>query len=77
MNKNEKDLTAAMDIFNASKNILDFTQSFNLESFSKDLKTLYAVLHQFLIIGEATKRLSDEFKIKHSDSLVTNGQNER
>jgi uncharacterized protein with HEPN domain len=64
---NNRDLTATMDILNASKNILDFCDTYNLESFSKDLKTLYAVLHQFLIIGEASKKLSDEFKHKHSN----------
>jgi uncharacterized protein with HEPN domain len=67
MSIQEKDLTATMDIFNATKYVLEFTHDQNLESFSKDLKTLYAVLHQFLIIGEASKRVSDAFKLKHSE----------
>ncbi len=67
MKTSNRDLTAAMDMFNATKNILDFTSGYNLDTFSKDLKTLYAVLHQFLIIGEASKKISNEFKLAHKE----------
>ena len=62
-----RNLTATMDIHNACQNILNFTDGFNLDSFSQDMKTLYAVLHQLLIIGEAAKRISNDFKEKHSE----------
>jgi hypothetical protein len=33
----------------------------------EDAKTQFAVLHQLLIIGEAVKRLSQEFRAAHPD----------
>jgi len=35
------------------------------DAFIRDLKTRSAVLHQLLILGEATKRLSKEFRNRH------------
>ncbi len=35
--------------------------------FQQDEKTQSAVLHQILIIGEATKRVSSEFREQHPD----------
>ena len=37
----------------------------DLSSFENDVKTTAAVLHQLMIIGEATKRLGKEFTDKH------------
>lgn len=37
------------------------------EEFEKDDKTISAVQHQILIIGEATKRLSLEFRNLHNN----------
>ena len=34
----------------------------DLGSFRQDEKTFFAVQHQFMILGEATKRLSTEFR---------------
>ena len=36
------------------------------EDFTKDSKTIDAVIRNFEIIGEAANRLSDEFKDQHS-----------
>ena len=38
----------------------------NFEEFSKDSKTIDAVIRNFEIIGEAANRLPEEFKEKHS-----------
>jgi uncharacterized protein with HEPN domain len=35
--------------------------------FEIDLKTISAVQHQLMIIGEATKKVSEEFRTKHKD----------
>lgn len=35
--------------------------------FAQDQKTIAAVMYAIAIMGEATKRLSDEFREKHSD----------
>lgn len=39
----------------------------NLTEFVEDLKTQSAVLHQLLIIGEAEKRLTPEFRAAHPE----------
>ena len=37
----------------------------NKAAFDADLKTQSAVLHQLMVIGEAVKRLSPEFRERH------------
>ena len=49
------------DILQASRNCIEFTKGFDLSTFENDTKTTAAVLHQLMIIGEATKRLGKEF----------------
>lgn len=39
----------------------------NFSAFEKDDKTVSAVQHQILIIGEATKRLSTDFRNLHQE----------
>ena len=46
--------------------ILAFIAGSSLEAFQDDEKTRSAVLYQLLVIGEATKRLSGEFRNAHS-----------
>jgi len=44
-----------------------FTQGHSYESFRDDLRTLLAVIRCLEIISEASRRLSDEFKTRHSE----------
>lgn len=44
-----------MDILDSIEKIEDFIEGFNFEEFSKDTKTIYAVVRALEIIGEATK----------------------
>ena len=37
-----------------------------MPAFEVDLKTQSAVLHQLLVIGEAVKRLSPTFRVRHA-----------
>jgi len=62
-----RDETTLLDIGEASRQIQKFTEGITKEEFIKDPKTQSAVLHQLLITGEATKRLSQEFRAQHPD----------
>jgi uncharacterized protein with HEPN domain len=55
------------DIVEAIQNILSFTKGFSFEEYSSDIKTRHAVEHNFMIIGEAVARLSENFKQKHKE----------
>jgi len=50
------------DILDSCNKILQYTSSMSFEEFSKDSKTIDAVIRNFEIIGEAANRLPDEFK---------------
>jgi len=53
-------------ILEAIKDIEYFTQNMSFGEFVKDKKTHIAVTRELEIIGEAAKRLSEEFKEKHA-----------
>jgi len=54
-------------ILNSINRILDYISGKDRESFEADLVTQDAVVRQLEIIGEATKRVSKEFRSKHPD----------
>lgn len=53
-----QDKVTLMDIAEAARLILSFVGDASKEEFLKDIKTQSAVLHQLLVVGEATKRLT-------------------
>jgi uncharacterized protein with HEPN domain len=53
------------DILDAIQKIELYTKSLNFSDFSKDNKTVDAVIRNFEIIGEATKRVSEAIKSKY------------
>ena len=53
------------DILNSISKIKEYVGSHTFDTFSKDSKTLDAVVRNFEIIGEAAGRLSVEFKATH------------
>lgn len=55
------------DIIESIQNILEFTRDSSFEEYVNDLKTRHAVEHNFMIIGEAVSRLSEDFKKEHSE----------
>jgi uncharacterized protein with HEPN domain len=61
----DRDAAAVLDILTAARLVQEFRGGLRLEAFLKDAKTQSAVIHQFLVMGEAAKRLSDEFKMGH------------
>ena len=56
-----------LDILKAARLAIEFTGQTDKDEFLADLKTQSAVLHQLLIIGEAVKRLSPEFRGAHPE----------
>lgn len=62
-----RDDAVLLDIVHASRLILNFIKGMTKEDFLDETKTQSAVLHQLMIIGEAVKRLSGEFRSKHTE----------
>jgi len=60
-----RDSAALLDIAKAARLVIEFTRSMDQDAFLKEAKTQSAVLHQLLILGEAVKRLSGEFRAGH------------
>jgi uncharacterized protein with HEPN domain len=61
-----RDIVTLADIYIALVRIQEFVAGMTREEFLGDRKTQSAVLHQMMIIGEATKRLSAEFRQAHA-----------
>ena len=55
------------DIIESAEKILQYTKGISFEVFSKDNKTVDAVIRNFEIIGEASNLLPDEIKDKYSE----------
>jgi uncharacterized protein with HEPN domain len=56
-----------LDIARAGRLVLEFKRGTDKATFLQDLKTQSAVLHQLMIMGEAVKRLSSDFRAEHSE----------
>jgi uncharacterized protein with HEPN domain len=67
MTKPRDPKSSLFDILVAAKNIRDFINGITLEEFEKDIRTSFAVQHQLMVIGEATKRIPQEFRKKNSN----------
>ena len=46
---------------------MEFRQGLNKAAFLEDLKTQSAILHQLMVMGEAVKRLSADFRADHPE----------
>ncbi len=57
-----RDETILLDIARAARAVRTFVQGLDKDSFINDYKTQSAVLYQIIVIGEAVKRLSQEFR---------------
>ncbi|HHB89983.1 MAG TPA: DUF86 domain-containing protein [Anaerolineae bacterium] len=60
-----RDDVTLLDIDKAARLILTFSEGLTKEQFLDDAKTQSAILYQLLVIGEAVKRLSPEFRDAH------------
>lgn len=57
-----RDESYLLDILAACQLIISFIEGIDRATFDSDLKTQSAVIRQFEILGEATKRLSNEIR---------------
>ncbi len=64
-----KDEATAADILLAAKAVQEFVAGMSPEQFLADFKTQCAVLQQIVVLGEAAKRLSAEFRARHDPIL--------
>jgi uncharacterized protein with HEPN domain len=58
----ERDRAALLDIARAARLVLDFIEGLDKAAFLEDIKTQSSVSHQLMIMGEAAKRLSGDFR---------------
>ena len=56
-----------LDILKAARLAIEFRGPAEKAEFLADAKTQSAILHQLLIIGEAVKRISNEFRSEHPE----------
>jgi uncharacterized protein with HEPN domain len=54
-----------LDIIQSIADVADFTSGMDFESFSRDRKTVNAVIRSLEILGEAAKNIPQEFKEKY------------
>jgi len=67
MPPDERDAAYVCDILKAARLIGSFVADVTRQEFEQDPKTHYAVIAQLQIIGEAAKRVSEEFRSAHPD----------
>jgi uncharacterized protein with HEPN domain len=61
-----RDTATLLDIEQAAQKILRYKQGLDKADFMEDDKTQSASVFQLLILGEAVKRLSQDFRTQHS-----------
>lgn len=61
----ERDRAALLDVVHAAELVLEFKAGMDKATFLSDAKTQSAILHQLMVMGEAVKRLSGEFRAGH------------
>jgi uncharacterized protein with HEPN domain len=67
MPSNNRDTASIWDMVQAGRYIQLFTGNVSFEEYLSDIRTMSAVERQFEILGEAARRVSDEFRQAHPD----------
>lgn len=62
-----RDSASLLDMINAAKRVLLFAEGLDKSVLATNEEKQSAILYQVLIIGEATKRLSPEFRSQHPE----------
>ena len=62
-----RDDATLLDILKAGRLVVEFKGNLAKNAFLRDIKTQSAILHQLLVIGEAVKRLSEDFRAEHPE----------
>ena len=60
-----RDEATLLDIWKAAHTIVKYMGELDFDGFIQDGKTQHAILHQFMVLGEAVKRLSMDFRKQH------------
>jgi uncharacterized protein with HEPN domain len=60
-----RDLVYLLDILEAARLVQTFIKDVDQDMFEQDLMRQSAVMRQIEVMGEATKRLSEEFRANH------------
>ena len=63
----QPDEAALLDATRAARLSIEFLGEATVPDLRADLKTQSAVLHQLMVLGEAIKRISPEFRAAHTD----------
>lgn len=62
-----RDEASLLDIYHAGNQVLSFSNGRTATEIADNEMLFSAILYKFIIIGEATKRLSNEFKASHTE----------
>jgi uncharacterized protein with HEPN domain len=62
-----RDNASLLDMVNAAKRVLRFAEGLDKSALASDEEKQSAILYQVIVIGEATKRLSAEFRSQHPE----------
>lgn len=60
--ENRSDKLFLEDLLTAKSRIAEYTEGYNFDQFKQDYKTVDAVIRNFEIIGEASKKISDKIR---------------
>jgi uncharacterized protein with HEPN domain len=63
----ERDSTYLFDIFDSARFAQEYVEGIDEDQFDRDRRTRGAVIYEILIIGEAAKKLSAEFRAAHPE----------
>lgn len=67
MQPTERDAAYIWDMLDAARNIQNFMSGVQYEEFLKDLKLQFAIERCVEILGQASRRISDELKDNHPE----------
>ncbi len=67
MQSNERDLALLWDMREAVREIVEFMQGAEFVHFSSNKMLRYAVERQLIVLGEAAKKISEEFRQDHPE----------
>lgn len=62
-----RDQASLLDIWQAAQKIVMFSQGLDRKSLGENQEKQSAILYQVIVIGEAVKRLSPEFRRQHPE----------
>ena len=67
MNEGRDDLDYLEDIVEASNDVRKFVENINFQEFRKDKKSIYAVIRGIEVVGEAARKISQNFRYQYPE----------